>query len=153
MRPKLSATRTINASSAAVWEVLADFGNIADWTDQVRTSYRTGAAIAGPGARRHCDLSPVGQLEESIIGFIPEQRLDISIDSATGLPIKTSISTFELREIDADTTEVVMTADPQLKGGPVAPLLRTMLSSRLTRGLAALLDDLAVAAEARTARV
>ena len=148
MTKKLTAARTINAPKAAVWEVLADFGNVANWTSQVQTSYTTSDESTGLGATRHCDLAPLGQLEESIVDFIPEQRLGISIDSAKRLPIKSAISAFELREIDAETTEVTMTTDPKLKGGPIAPLLRKLAGGRLNKSQDALLADLAVAAEA-----
>ena len=61
----ISATRTIDAPKKAVWDVLVDFANIADWTDQVATSFSIGDPVTGVGQGRHCDLSPAGAIDET----------------------------------------------------------------------------------------
>lgn len=79
--------REIGAPATAVWDVLADFPNIADWNGGVKKSYATGEQTEGIGATRHCDLAPVGTLEETVREWQPGKKMVISIDSATKLPI------------------------------------------------------------------
>ncbi len=67
-------SRRIDASRTKVWAVLADFPNIADWNRGVNRSYATSDATTGVGAKRHCDLAPVGALEETVTGWDEERR-------------------------------------------------------------------------------
>jgi hypothetical protein len=63
--------RAIEAPRHAVWEVLADFPNIADWNSGVKHSEATSEETGGLGTSRHYDLAPMGALEETITGWDP----------------------------------------------------------------------------------
>lgn len=88
----------MTAPQAAVWQVLADFPNISVWNTGVKASHATSDATSGVGAKRHCDLAPVGTLEETIAEWDEGNRLVINIDSATKLPIERGVATFTLTE-------------------------------------------------------
>ena len=60
---EISVQRDIAAHRSAVWGVLADFPNIADWNSGVKVSRATSSATGGIGATRHCDLAPAGGLD------------------------------------------------------------------------------------------
>ncbi len=141
----ISATKTINAGASAVWDVLADFGNIADWTEQVQASHTIGDPITGVGQGRHCQLGGSAAIDETITEYVPERQLGISIHNTKKIPIKSSISSFTLNPTGPNTTEVTMTASPTFKGGPAGVVLKTAVKGKLRQGLADLLDDLAVA--------
>ena len=78
----IDVSRDIPAPRSAVWEILADFPNISRWNTGVKVSFATSDAVGGVGARRHCDLAPIGELEETIQEWVPEERLVVAIDSA-----------------------------------------------------------------------
>ena len=85
--------RHIEAPRSDVWAVLADFPNIASWNGGVKNSFSTSDATDGVGAKQHCNLAPMGALEETVQGWEPEARMEISIDSAEGLPIRAGLAT------------------------------------------------------------
>lgn len=150
--PEISVSRDIAAPRSAVWQVLADFPNIADWNSGVKTSFATGEATGGVGATRHCDLAPAGALEETITEWEPEHRMVVRIDSAATLPIKTGHVTFTMEEGRGDTpmTPTTLHYDFTAKWGIVGWLMGPMLSSQLTKGFTGFLADLETAAAAVT---
>ncbi len=148
--PTVTARTTVNSPRSVVWEVLADFNNIADYTSQVKTSNAADDAPAeiGVGSVRYCVLAPIGSTEEKILEFVPSERLVVALYNTKGLPVKGSTSTFTVTEIDPKTTELSFTADAQAKGGPLAGLIDKRLAKALPKGAQAMVDDLAASAEA-----
>jgi len=139
-------TRQIGASPENIWAVLADFPNIADWNRGVNRSYSTSDAAAGVGAKRHCDLAPIGALEETVTGWDEGNRMEIRIDSADKLPIAHGLATFTLSASDAATTGVSVEYSYQPKYGFLGQMMgRFMLDRQLTKGFRAFLKDLDVA--------
>lgn len=138
---EIKVERDIRAPRGAVWAVLADFPNISDWNTGVKASESTSEAVEGLGATRHCDLAPIGGLEETITGWTPESQLVVRIDKASKLPIKSGTATFDLGESDAGTTPTTLTYsyEAQLGMGPV-------LDRQLTKGFETFLEDLETAA-------
>ena len=138
----VKAKRQIGASPAKVWAVLADFPNIADWNRGVNRSYATSDATAGVGAKRHCDLVPMGELEETVTGWDEEKSMEIKIDSAAKLPIAHALATFTLSGADA-ATDVSIEYSYEPKFGFLGHLMgRLMLDAQLTKGFTGFLKDL-----------
>ncbi len=145
---QITVQRSMPAPRSAVWAVLADFPNIAQWNSGVAKSYATSDAIGGVGAQRHCDLSPAGTLEETIRAWDPENKMVVSIDSATKLPIRRGEVTFTLTEQgDGSATEIDYRYDT--KWGVVGRLMGPLLDSQLTKGFNGFLVDLEAAAGGR----
>ncbi len=137
----ITVNRTIDARPSAVWEVLADFPNIADWNGGVTKSYSTSESDQGVGATRHCDLAPIGALEETIIAWEPDRRMVVRIDSAARLPIKSGEVTFTLSAADGATpTELRYAYEP--KFGPIGSLLGPVIDRQLITGFEGFLADL-----------
>ncbi len=130
---------------SAAWAVLADFPNIATWNSGVAKSFATSESTSGVGARRHCDLSPTGTLEETIREWDPENRLVVSIDSATRLPIRRGEATFTLTG-DDDGSTTAIDYRYETKWGVVGRLMGPLLDTRLTKGFNGFLVDLEAAA-------
>ena len=141
----VTVTRMIDAPRSDVWAVLADYPNIASWNSGVAASHSTSEATEGVGATRHCDLKPAGGLEETIREWQPEDRLVISIDKATKIPIKNGLATFTLAD-DRDGTRFTLDYDYQAKGGPLSGLIGRVMKGQLQKGFAGFADDLATAA-------
>lgn len=142
-----ATTRTIGATPDEVWQVLADFGTIAQWSRGVRTSELTGEAAQGTGATRHCELSPAGSLDETITAWEPERLLGISVDNIKVVPMKHVDTTFALRDNGDGSTDVTMTSVISPKGGPLAGLVGRRLQRGLPKAADALLSDLGRAAQ------
>lgn len=77
----------VDAPPERVWATIADFGNVANYNPGVSSSHSTSDEPTGLGATRHCDLTRFGaSLEERIVGFEENERLDIDIYDAKRLP-------------------------------------------------------------------
>lgn len=145
----VTVTKTIAAPRSDVWAVLADFPNIADWNGGVKTSFATSEGVDGVGATRHCDLSPAGGLDETIVEWEPEGRLVVSIDRASKIPIKRGQVTFTLDSDGGDQTPFSLSYDYLAKGGPLASIVGAMMSGQLRKGFTGFVDDLETAAQSR----
>jgi hypothetical protein len=138
----VKATRQMDASPDKIWAVLADFPNIADWNGGVSRSYSTSDATTGVGAKRHCDLAPMGALEETVTGWDEGKRMEISIDSAARLPIAHGLATITLSGADA-ATDVSVEYSYKPKFGFLGNLMgRFMLDGQFTKGFTGFLKDL-----------
>jgi len=62
----LRAEQRVAAAPAAVWAVLADFGNVHRWSPSVAASRLTSTATTGPGCSRACDVRGLGRIEETV---------------------------------------------------------------------------------------
>ena len=143
----ITIERDIPAPRPDVWTVLADFPNIADWNTGVKSSRATSGATAGVGATRHCDLAPAGGLDETITGWEDEQRLVVSIDKATVVPIDHGEVTFILEpSLSGDRTRTVVEYRYRPKGGPLRRLLGPLVDRQLAKGFTGFLTDLETAA-------
>ena len=144
MTRTISVARHLDASPDAVWAVLADFPNIATWNRGVKTSHSTSTSTEGVGATRHCDLAPVGALEETVLEWEAGRRLVISIDEARLLPLRSATATFVVQPKGSGAdVSIEYSYDPQ---GPVG----RMMDRQLTKGFTGFLDDLEQAATAST---
>ena len=145
---EISVGRNIEASRDDVWAVLADFPSISTWNTGVKTSFSTSETVEGVGAKRHCDLAPAGTLEETIAEWEPGEKLVISIDSATKIPVKSGRVTFLLADEGAPTT-ITYRYEPGF--GPLGSLMGPMIDKQLVRGFRGFLEELETAAQARSA--
>lgn len=137
----IKVSRPIDAPRAAVWAVLADFPNISTWNGGVKASHDTGDGVTGLGAQRHCDLAPIGGLEETIRGWEPNEKLVVSIDSATKLPISSGLATIILGD-----GEVSIDYGYEPKG-LLGRMMGPMLNRQFRKGFAGFLEDLETAAQ------
>jgi len=138
----IKVSRRISAAPADVWAVLADFPNIAAWNSGVAKSFSTSEATDGVGARRHCDLAPFGELEETIKEWDEPHRLVVSIDSAKKLPIAHSLVTFVLVPAE-DATETSIEYAYKPKFGLLGQIMGSLaLDGQLTKGFNGFLKDL-----------
>ena len=138
----IKVSRRISAAPADVWAVLADFPNIAAWNSGVAKSFSTSEATDGVGARRHCDLAPFGELEETIKEWDEPRRLVVSIDSAKKLPIAHGLVTFDLVSAE-DATETSIEYAYKPKFGLLGQIMGSLaLDGQLKKGFNGFLKDL-----------
>lgn len=144
----ISESVVINAPVSTVWAVLADFPNVANWTDSVKTSVQTSDAATGVGATRSCDLAPMGAIKERIVEFEPEHKMVIDVFETAKMPIKRSLTTFTVEAIDENSTRATMSPQPEIGGGIFSGILSKRLQKALPKAAQGLLNDLKTAAEA-----
>lgn len=143
--------RTVAAPQSSVWAVLADYPDIADWNEGVMKSYALGEATEGVGAQRQCELAPKGtmQMRETITEWVDDEKMVIDIDRVEKMPIKQATMTFTLSD-GGGGTQFTMSYDYEPKGGPLARLYGPMFDQQLSKGFNGFVDNLEVAAQART---
>ncbi|MGI9436827.1 MAG: SRPBCC family protein [Geminicoccaceae bacterium] len=143
----INVRRQIPSTPAKVWAILADFPNIATWNTGVAKSFATSDSTGGVGAQRHCDLTPFGELEETVKEWDDTRRMVISIDSAKKLPIAHGEVTFVLSPAD-DATEVSINYSYKPKFGPLGQIIGNLVLDRqLEKGFKEFLKDLEVASQ------
>jgi len=143
----VSVSRVMPVPKEEVWRVLADFPGIDQWNSGIKKSYATSSETTGVGAKRHCDLAPLGELEETIGEWVPNERLVVNIDSATKVPIESGAATFILDETDGSTTTTI-SYSYKTKFGPIGRMMGPMLDKKLTSGFDGFLVDLEKATQA-----
>ena len=145
----ISTTSIITAPRSAVWAVLADFPNVADWNTGVKKSFSTSEAHTGVGAQRHCDIAPAGQLSETIRKWEPENMMAISIDTAKKMPITSALGTFTLED-DGDSTSVRLDFEYRPRFGPIGKLISPLLDKQFAKSFDGYMTDLEAAVQAAT---
>lgn len=100
-------TRHIDATTDEVWAVLDDFGGIAKWNPAVKRSAQTSEGDVGKGTTRHCDLSPIGGVNERIETYVPKQRMTVSVFETFKMPINTALADITLAAHDGGTTVTI----------------------------------------------
>jgi len=77
----------INLSSQAVWDKLADFGNICHGHPAVSKSFITSDQKTGVGATRHCDFTMMGaSAEERVIEWDEGKTITIEVYELNKMP-------------------------------------------------------------------
>lgn len=145
----LTIEGTIAAPRSAVWTVLADYPNIADWNDGVQRSLALGESTEGVGAQRRCELTPAGAMRETVTEWQPEDKMVIAIDKVEKMPINEATMTFTLAEV-GETTPITMSYDYEPKGGPFGGVIAAVLKRPMTKGFNGFIRDLERAAQAQT---
>jgi len=138
----IKVNRQIHSAPEKVWAILADFPNIATWNTGVLKSFATSGSTSGVGAKRHCDLAPFGELEETVKEWEDERRMVINIDSAKKLPIAHGEVTFVLAPAEHGT-EISVTYAYKPKFGMLGQIMGSLILDRqLTTGFNGFLKDL-----------
>ena len=115
----LSRSRTITAPPQLIWAVLADFGSLSAWVDDVDHSclLALGPGGAATGTTRRVQVGR-NVLVERITEFDPAVALAYRVE---GLPrrLRTVVNRWTLRAAGT-STEVTVTSRVEIGAGPVA---------------------------------
>ena len=130
----------INAPKNKVWPILADIGSVQIYNPGVAKSLSTSEAKTGIGASRHCDLLPMGSVEERVIEWEEGSSYKIEIYKGKIVPFLAS-AVFELSE-NGESTNVKMTMDYKMKSGIMASLMGMMMKSKMAKTIEGVLVGL-----------
>ena len=140
----VTATRTIDAPVASVWNAIDEFGNVYRFHPKIEHSESINDVATGKGAKRQCDFYDGAVIREEVIESIPEQRQVTDVFDLGSFPLKNMVGRLDLEPIDENRTEVTMTMSFTPKYGPVGWLLaKSMMKSQfsdLTEDILAGLD-------------
>lgn len=144
-------TIQINAKPDTVWAVLADVGNIADWSPGLVGSSATNAKL-GKGATRHCVISETQSLDEEVVRYDPPRAITFRITQST-MPFESADIRFTL-DADGDATIVKVSPLYALKFGVFGRILDRLMVKRVySKGMKGLLSGLKDHSEAKAGKV
>ena len=121
----------INAAKTKVWSVLADIGAVENYNPVVTKSYSTSENKQGLGASRHCDLLPMGSVEEKIVEWDEGESYKIEIFEGKAIPFK-GTGKFELTE-NGNSTNVKMTFEPDMGNGIYGKIMGFMMKEKMNK--------------------
>ncbi len=108
-------------------------------TPGVKASSLTSDGPVGQGSTRHCDLAPLGGVNERIETYVPNERMSINLYETFKLPISNGVADFKLAA-KGDITELTLhyTYTPNRLGRAV----KGTTDKQLRKGLGGLVDAL-----------
>ena len=141
----LTVQRQVAASCASVWEVFADFPNLADHWGGLKASRPIGEQTQGLGARRQVDLAPVGTLVETVTVWEEGRRIATANQPSALVPFKRAESRLTL-EPDGDGTAITFDYRYVPRGGPMGRLTGPVIDRMLRRTFESMLASIEEAA-------
>lgn len=116
---------TLNASTAEVWDVLKDFGNVSDWAPAVSKSHYLGSQTSGVGTGRHCDIDGLGSIKEYITDW--QEGVGFSYSVTPLGPLDKSNSSWWLSRISDQETRLQVTLSYDLRFGLFGKILHKLI--------------------------
>lgn len=126
----LSASVVIHAPPAAIWAVLADFGNVHQWAPTVKRAHLTSKAKSGIGCARNCTIGGMGHTDEVVTEWENEKALSYTV-SAMG-PMAEGLSSWRLSP-SSGGTKVTTSVGYRLRWGPVGRLMHKVMMRRMLK--------------------
>ena len=141
----LTVRRQVAASCDSVWDVFADFPNLADHWGGLKASRPIGNQAHGVGARRQVDLAPVGTLVETVTAWEEGRRIATTNQPSALVPFKRAESRLTL-EPDGGGTTITFDYRYVPRGGPIGRLTGPVIDTMLKRDFESMLASIEEAA-------
>jgi Polyketide cyclase / dehydrase and lipid transport len=137
----IARSRTIAAGPKQAWDVLADFGSISSWADNIDHSCILNHGSGAVGSTRRVQIGR-NTLIERITEFDPTWALAYSVE---GLPklLHRFANRWTLRAAQGGTTVVTLTSTVEIGSGPIHKLAKRMLCRVALRQFDVMLTGLA----------
>ena len=119
---------TINASTAAVWDVLKEFGSVSDWAPAVSKSYYLDSQTSGVGTGRHCDIDGLGSIDEVVTDW--QEGVGFTYSVTPLGPLDKSNSSWRLRRISDRETKLEVIFNYDLRFGLLGKILHKLVMRR-----------------------
>lgn len=138
----ITVQRRMSASPGSVWDLYADFPNLADHWSGLRATRAIGDRTGGVGARRRVKLKPVGSMDETVTTWDEGRRIDTQNQPSWSVPFKQAESTLTLEPDDGGTL-VAFDYRYVPRGGPLGRITGPLIDKMLMRSF----TDMLVATE------
>lgn len=126
----LTVQRRAAASSDSIWELFADFPNLADHWDGLKGSRSIGDQTHGIGARRQVDLIPVGTMVETVTSWEDGRTITTKNQPSALVPFKHAESKLTLKP-EGDGTAITFDYRYVPRGGPLGRLTGPVIDALL----------------------
>ena len=147
----LTVQRQVAASCDSVWDVFADFPNLADHWSGLKASRPIGDQTEGVGARRQVDLVPIGTLLETVTAWEEGRRIATTNQPSALVPFKQAESRLTLQPHE-DGTAITFDYRYVPRGGPMGRLTGPVIDTMLRRNFESMLASIGEAASTRADR-
>jgi uncharacterized protein YndB with AHSA1/START domain len=145
--PQFTITRSINAPKEDVWEVLNQFGDIAQWSSGVKSSALTSTGPVSKGTTRHCEFAPFGAVNERIHTYVPNERMTINLYETFKLPISNATADFQITST-SDGTE--LTINYNYTPNRLGRVVKGTTDKQMRKGMNGLADDIQLESQHQT---
>ena len=127
-------TLKVNVPAEKIWQVLEDYNGIEKFAMTIKSSASVNEISTGLGAKRSCTFNDGSSLVEEIIEYQAGQgyKMDISNHS---MPLKSMQSEMKVTVIDENSSEIYMSADFVVKGGPLGWVMGKLLMRPVMKGI------------------
>ena len=137
----------MSASSEAAWALFADFPNLADHWNGLKSTRAIGDRTGGLGARRHVELRPIGSMDETVIAWEDGRKIVTRNQPSAAVPFKKAEATLTL---EREPAGALVTFDYRYlpRGGPLGRLIGPLIDRMLTadfNGMLAAIEEAAAA--------
>lgn len=141
----------IQAPRKVVWEILADLGSVADYSDNVDRSHYITADQSGVGATRRCEFGSAW-VEEKATAWRDGRGYTLEVEDGAGLgPVDRMVVSFELDDA-GHSTLVRQTMSYNMKGGLLRPILNSLATGQMRKAIDINLAGLKAQAEKEVSR-
>lgn len=130
----VTVRRTYNAPKKAVFEVLADIGNVQDISPGIESSKRLNKK-EGKGGVRECDFGNGAGIHEEVTAFTKDKQIQFTGIKFWGAPMRKMVATFDLSK-EGNQTVVDCEMEYDMKMGF---LLNPMAKGQMRKAIAAML--------------
>jgi uncharacterized protein YndB with AHSA1/START domain len=137
--PEFTITSHIDAPVERVWDVLDNFGDIAQWTSGVKSSALTSNGPVSEGSTRHCDFAPLGGVNERIETYLPNERMTVNLFETFKLPISGAIADFNLAPDESGTA---LTLHYSYTPNRMGRVVKGTTDKQMRKGIGGLANDL-----------
>lgn len=127
-------TIKVNIPAAQLWQVLADFRSVERFATTIKTSPIVSNITSGLGTKRLCTFNDGSSLVEEIIDFQDGQGFKMEL-SEFSLPLKSMLAEMKVKAIDANSSELYMSADFVVKGGVLGSLMGHLIMRPVMKGV------------------
>ncbi|MCK0173816.1 SRPBCC family protein [Mycolicibacterium sp. F2034L] len=147
MVAEISRHRTVRAAPQAVWDLLADYGAVAEWVDDVDHSCILNAAEDGlTGTTRRVQIGRL-VLVERVTEAEPLRTLAYDIAGLPG-PVRHAANRWTLDEVLQGATQITLTSTIDLGPGRLREVIARVIARGMGRSSDSMLAGLATKLEA-----
>jgi len=124
----------VNIPAKQIWEVLGDFSSIERFAMTVKKSPILAGKHSGLGAKRKCEFYDGKSVVEEIIDYEDGKGFKLVLTEHP-MPLKTFYAEMKVIEIDANSSEIMMSMDFVAKGGPFGWLMGYFMMRPMMKGI------------------
>ena len=133
MNHRVSKTIKVKIPAGKVWEVLNDYGKVFNYAPAIKSSPIIGKKKTGLGAKRKVTFHQGASLVEEIVDYQDGRGYKMDLSELEG-PFKSMQGEMWVDSIDADSSEITMAVDFQIKGGSIGWLIGVLVMKPVMKG-------------------